>query len=98
MNPFEDYDLIRAGVSEDIWAEREAQIDKWGVQTHPICEWMTILGEEVGEACQEALRIRFGPEENRKQYTADLRKELIQCAAVCVAIVEQIEEDTDGTV
>ena len=61
-----------------------------------MCEWMTVLGEEVGEACQDALRIRFGPEANRPGYTELLRAELVQCAAVAVAAIECIDRSNDG--
>ena len=78
-------------IINQIACERKNQDDKWGEQNHSVCEWMTILGEEVGEACQEALRIRFGAEHKRQIYIEDLRKELIQCAAVCVAAIECLD-------
>ncbi len=36
--------------------ERASQERKWGSQHHGATFWMAILGEEYGEACQEALR------------------------------------------
>lgn len=45
---------IRAGAISDIRAERARQDRKWGVQNHAPAVWMLILGEEVGEAAEEA--------------------------------------------
>ena len=38
----------------DIANERDRQEAKWGLQHHPIAEWLSILGEEYGEACKAA--------------------------------------------
>lgn len=76
----------RWGIEEAIRRERDRQDAKWGFpQDHTVVEWMSILGEEYGEACQEANRVHFG----KKDYD-DLRAELVQVAAVCVAILEEI--------
>lgn len=78
-------------VLTEVVFERAKQDRKWGEQNHKPCEWMTVLGEEFGEACQEALRVRFGENSlGMTDYTA-LREELIQCAAVAVAIIECID-------
>jgi len=73
--------------------ERERQDKKWGVQEHDPCTWMTILGEEVGEACQEALREKFGDVKLVRQYEKALYKELSQVAAVAVAAMECLDRD-----
>jgi hypothetical protein len=39
----------RAGLFEEIAAERERQDAKWGEQNHDPFKWCVILGEEVGE-------------------------------------------------
>lgn len=44
-------------VSRLVFEERIRQEVKWGPQLHDPRTWMTILGEEFGEACQEALRM-----------------------------------------
>ena len=67
--------------------ERDRQDAKWGVQFHNLTEWATILGEELGEFCQEALRDHFG---DRK--SPNLRAEAVQVAAVALAIIEAIDE------
>jgi hypothetical protein len=50
------YDRMATGmVLGEIAGERENQEVKWGQQHHGLGDWMTILGEEYGEACQAAL-------------------------------------------
>ena len=66
-------------------SERDSQDAKWGEQNHTI-EWMSILGEEFGEACQEFNRVHFASCSDK-----NLRAELIQVAAVAVAIVECLD-------
>ena len=62
----------------EVIEERNRQDDKWHNQSHSIWKWMAILGEEVGEVCKAAL-----------ENDADgFRKELIQVAAVALAIIE----------
>jgi hypothetical protein len=41
-------------VINDVTSERLGQEQKWGEQHHGIAEWLTILGEEYGEACRAA--------------------------------------------
>lgn len=71
-------------VFEDILDERERQDAKWGVQDHDYPLWRVILGEELGEADQEWLRCHFGERHRREE----LRMEMVQCAAVLVAMIE----------
>ena len=65
--------------------ERFLQDLKWGEQNWGI-EWMSILGEEFGEACQEFNAVHFGGKS-----PANLRAELVQVAAVAVAIIECLD-------
>lgn len=73
-------------VLNDVELERERQNTKWGEQNHSAFPWLAILGEEVGEANQAALSAHFG---NRGW--AHYREELIQVAAVAVAMVECLD-------
>ena len=92
----------------EVYEERLRQIEKWGVQDHPVGSdpegqlagvtfteyrdlltsfndeygnpfWGTILLEEVFEALCEP------------EGSSDLRKELLQVAAVAVAVVENLD-------
>lgn len=78
-------------VYQDIKDERDRQNEKWGVQHHNLGWWMTILGEEYGEACQDALSYNFGGKKRNK--LEDFRTEMIQVAAVATAICEAIDEN-----
>jgi hypothetical protein len=75
--------------------ERGRQLQKWGVQNHSPLEWMAILVEEVGEAQKEALEHHWAG----RHYPHDperlqrLRAELVQVAAVAVAIVESLDRN-----
>lgn len=82
---------ILENVIDDIKMERSLQDEKWGVQFHNIGWWMTILGEEFGETCEAALDFHFN-EDDKEQNRAHLREELIQVAAVAVAVCEAIDE------
>lgn len=61
--------------------ERRRQDTKWGVQDHLPEKWITILMEEVGEAAHGRL------EGDRLNY----REELVQVAAVAVAMIESLD-------
>ena len=76
-------------VLERVAGEREKQDTKWGVQYHTPAEWMSILGEEFGEACVEVNEtFQWGPGGlSQEQYI----QELIQVAAVAVAAIENME-------
>lgn len=98
MKPKPIYDSAMWHVVDDVKQERHRQLAKFGVQDHPIADWFLILGEEVGEAqreaCEHVFRGRF-PE----HYADDperlhrLRKELIEVAAVAVAMVESLDRN-----
>lgn len=81
------------GIFKEIEDERVAQFDKWGVQRHDWPRWMSILGEEYGEAAREANWSFWStvPVESAG-HRHGLREELIQTIAVAVAMVEHIDE------
>lgn len=68
-------------VITEVINERKLQDFKLGQQTHTPAAWYTILGEEYGEIG------RAINENDVRNY----RDELIQTAAVCVAMVESID-------
>lgn len=79
-------------VLEAVKAERERQNTLWGLQRHPLGKWLGILGEEFGEVCQAINKIHF-PKDAKESDADNLEEELIQLAAVAVAIVEQLKEE-----
>ena len=85
-------------VIAEVARERGRQLRKWGVQDHPIADWFLILGEEVGEAQREACEHVFSgrfPEHYPRdpERLARLRNELVQVAAVAVAMIESLDRN-----
>lgn len=70
-------------ILREILAERRRQDQKFGKQHHAAERWFVILGEEVGEVAREVY----------EQNLHALREELIQCAAVCLAWLEDIDRE-----
>lgn len=92
--------LATSKVLDEVFREREKQDQKWGQQNHSAPEYLMILGEEVGEANKECLETYFAargprhpemgePVEDYSEY----RKELIQVAAVAVAMIECLDRN-----
>lgn len=77
---------------QEITQERQRQDQKWGEQNHSPIEWMAILTEEVGEVSKEALEFHF-KHKNSKESLANYRKELIQTAAVTLAMLQSLERN-----
>lgn len=75
-------------VYNEVKAERYRQDEKWGAnRTHHPLEWLAILGEEVGEVNEAALEAHFAGYDRTRGWS-DYRNELIQVAAVAIAMVE----------
>lgn len=74
------------GIANDILVERQRQLAKWGDQRHSFPVWLQILLEELGEACQVDLE---------SPTDSDIRKELVQVAAVVVAWIIDIDRERD---
>ncbi len=79
-------------ILEEIAKERKRQDEKWGEQNHSPIEWIAILTEEVGEISKEALEFHFKHKKPKKSL-ANYRKELIQTAAVTVAMLESLDRN-----
>jgi len=73
-------------VLADVRKERRSQESKWGRQSHNVFVWLAILGEEIGEASEAALEHRLNRADGE-----NVRDELIQVAAVAVAMVEALD-------
>jgi len=71
-------------VFRSVAIERARQDEKWGRQVHGYGTWKAVLGEEEGEADREFLRLKF----TAKNRGAAFRAELVQAAAVLVAMIE----------
>ncbi|EMM77044.1 hypothetical protein LEP1GSC040_0049 [Leptospira santarosai str. 2000030832] len=82
---------VKENIIQEILKERERQDQKWGEQNHSPIEWCAILGEEVGEANKAALETHF--EYDGKDDYTEYRKELIQIAAVAIAMIESYDRN-----
>jgi len=72
--------------TDEVRAERFAQDRRWGEQNHGPFQWLSILVEEVGEACQAANKAHW----NDASWN-DYRTELVQVAAVACAAIECLD-------
>ena len=86
---------ITTDVLADVAEERQKQDEKWGRQDHDPFGWLAILGEEYGEVCKDALGLYFGKQTglNKERQIKNYRAELIQVAAVAVAMVECLDRN-----
>ncbi len=73
--------------------ERQNQIDKWGVPNHTPIEWCAILMEECGEVSREALEYHFKKYYKQNGQLQRYEKELIQVAAVALAMLESLHRN-----
>lgn len=76
-------------------SERQRQDERWGEQRHGMPVWLAVLMEEAGEASQAVLRLRTIPLEDghrRRLAIHALQSEVVQVAAVAVAMLEHIND------
>lgn len=78
-------------ILNDIKKERDRQDEKWGLQEHHPCVWLTILSEEIGEISKEICDSGFRTEDLDDNY----RNELIQSAAVLVAMIQNFDNEKE---
>lgn len=72
--------------------ENKRQIEKWGIQDHPLPEWMLILNEEVGELNKAVLEQWYESGDFRELKNRTY-KEAIQVATLALKIAEMNMED-----
>lgn len=70
--------------------ERKKQDLKWGEQNHDPANYFIILAEEHGEVAKEVVEYTFAQNKRPSMAEFNLVEELIQEAAVAVAMVESI--------
>lgn len=81
-------------ICEEILDERHAQDQKWGEQNHVPTDYLAILAEEFGECAKDVVEITFTKSANKRQeHLKKLRVELIQTAAVAVAMVQSLDRE-----
>lgn len=83
-------------IVHEVIVERLKQETKWGQQNHEPVKYLSILAEEFGEASKEVVKYTFYEDSHpveRHQRLVNLRKELIQTAAVAVAMIESLDRN-----
>ena len=84
-------------VVREVYEERTRQETKWGEQNHEREVYFTILAEEFGEVAKEVVELHAynGPTGAvaYRDRMKNLRTELIQTAAVAVAMIECLERN-----
>lgn len=78
-------------VMDEIQVERLRQDKKFGEQNHDPFKYLAILGEEVGEANKAAIDAYDWKRGTWAGDLKDYREELIQVAAVAMAMVECLD-------
>jgi NTP pyrophosphatase (non-canonical NTP hydrolase) len=85
--------MLSKNIANEISTERDRQDNLWGEQNHFLPLFYTILLEEVGEVARGILKYTFDPIENRNNHMTETRKELIEVAAVAIAMIENIDRN-----
>ncbi len=80
---FGDLDKLIDGVKE----ENKRQLDKWGIQTHSMFEWLTYTTEELGELAKAIAEYEY-----RDGTWMEIRKEAIQVATLALKIAEMMDD------
>jgi hypothetical protein len=83
-------------VINEVIAERVKQDDKWGEQNHLPIVWNAILVEEVGEVSKALIEAAMHEKKQgyiKHEQHVETRLELIQVAAVAVAMVQSIDRN-----
>ena len=75
--------------------ERDNQVKTFGdKRPYSNLDWFAIFGEEYGEVASDVVKREVPPEaDNSDERQKNIREELIQCAAVCVAWIEAIDNN-----
>ena len=83
-------------IIEEVRQERFKQDEKWGEQNHYPVGWNAILGEEIGEVAKEVVEFTFydkNSKQSEHQTLKNMRVELIQSAAVVIAMIESLDRN-----
>lgn len=74
----------------EVLQERKRQNQKFKEQNHSPMEWVAILGEEFGEVSKAAVEAHFTGYDSTGNWD-EYRMELVQVAAVAVAMIECLD-------
>lgn len=90
--PEDEYQRM-INVLTEVSYERKRIFSKYGTRNFSPVIWLPILIEEVGEVGQAICEVEHGPGLARRGHMLNLRNELIQVAAVAVAMVESLDRN-----
>lgn len=79
--------MDRTNIYRDIDNERDRQDARFGNQLHSWPIWAAVLSEETGEVSEACLHAHWHEEGGLEH----LREELVQVAAVAVAMLEKLD-------
>jgi len=91
-----DYGLP-GSIFDLVAGEDNAQLDKWGYQTHDIFKWMAFITEEVGEMAKAISEYTF-----RDGTSKEIEREAVQVATLALKVAHMIKgvsyrENRNGT-
>ncbi len=85
---------VTANVLLEVQAERVRQESKWGQQNHTPTGWLPILAEEFGEVARAICEATASKMiDVSEKHLDNYREELVQVAAVAVAMVESLDRN-----
>ena len=93
LNRYQEWLNENGRVLTEVILERQKQVEKWGQQNHHPFHYLAILMEEVGEASQAAVQATGEP---GKATWDDYREELVQVAAVALAMIGSFDRNQNA--
>ena len=86
--------MSTSSVLKEVKAERARQDAKQGQQNHEPVKYFAILSEEFGEVAKEVVEYTFAvSKEGQLTRMKNMREELVQTAAVAVAMIESLDRN-----
>jgi len=90
-----DRDEVTKHILNNVLITRIRQLTKFGIQNHDDFTWFAILSEEIGEVAKEIVDNNFTKSVQERHTTHESMKyEIIDCIAVCVSWLDNIEKRT----
>ncbi len=78
----------KANLFTDVLLESKHQVEKWGIQTHSLFEWLNYTTEEIGELAKAIAEHHY-----RSGSWEDIYNEAIQLATLSLKIAEMVKHE-----
>lgn len=86
--------MTKQEIIDSVLEERKSQTSKWGNPHRPNGDWFKIFAEEFGEVAECIVNLEVPPITDKQlEFKIELRKEIIQCMAVCMSWLEDFDKD-----